>query len=159
MWPEGAEPKFTRKRTPKATRVAYDTKTKRYTYQDNNAVAAGEPIRLETSDAFFHFGYHPERKEYIRIKSQTRLETDAKYVTTVSSCHWIRERSVTVIALLTYATWNAQITQNHLKTAVREAPTKEVLHLKFVEHGCYIELVETIIKAARSYQRTPYSLI
>ena len=28
-WLEGTEPKFTRKRTTKATRVAYDTKTKR----------------------------------------------------------------------------------------------------------------------------------
>ena len=44
-WPEGAEPKFTRKKTSKATRVSYDTKTKRYTYH-NNIVAAGEPIRL-----------------------------------------------------------------------------------------------------------------
>ena len=51
-WLEGAEPKFTRKKTSKATRVAYDTKTKRYTYHDNNVVAAGEPIRLETSDTF-----------------------------------------------------------------------------------------------------------
>ena len=44
-WPEGAEPKLTRKRTSTATRVSYDTKTKRYTYH-NNVVAAGEPIRL-----------------------------------------------------------------------------------------------------------------
>ena len=72
--------------------------------------------------------------------------TDAKYVTTVSSCHWIRGRSVTVIALLAYAIRNAQITRNHLKTAVREAPTKEVLCVKIAEHRCYIELVETILK-------------
>ena len=49
---------------------------KRYMYHDNNVVAAGEPIRLETSDTFFYFCYHPERKEYIRIKSPMRLETD-----------------------------------------------------------------------------------
>ena len=45
-WPEGAEPKFTRKRTSKATRVPYNTKTKKYTYYNNIVVAAGEPIRL-----------------------------------------------------------------------------------------------------------------
>ena len=63
-------------------------------------------------------------------------------------CHWIRGRSVTVISLLTYATWNGKITQNHLKTdrSVREAPTKEVLHAKIAELRCYIELVETILK-------------
>ena len=31
-WPENMEPKFTRKRGTKMTKVAYDTKTKRYTY-------------------------------------------------------------------------------------------------------------------------------
>ena len=88
-WPEGTEPKFTRKRTTKANRVAYNTKTKRYTYHNNSAVAAGEPIRLETSDTFFHFCYHTDRKEHIRIELPARLETDAKYVVTASSCHWI----------------------------------------------------------------------
>ena len=88
-WPEDEEPKFTRKRTTKATRVAYNTKTKKYTYHDNKVVAAGEPIRLEISDSFFHFCYHPERKEHIKINTPARLEADAKYVITVFNCHWI----------------------------------------------------------------------
>ena len=55
-------------------------------------------------------------------------------------------KKITVIALLAYTTQNAQITQNYLKIAVREAPTKEVLCVKIAEHRCYIKLVETIFK-------------
>ena len=54
-WPEDTKPKFTRKRTTRAIRAAYDTKMKRYMYHDNSIVAAGEPIRLETAGTFFHF--------------------------------------------------------------------------------------------------------
>ena len=39
---EDAEPKFTRKRATIATKVAYNSKTKRYTYYDNKAITAGE---------------------------------------------------------------------------------------------------------------------
>ena len=102
-WPEDTEPKFTKKRTTRAIRPAYDTKTNRYMYYDNNIVAPGEPIRLELADAFFHFCYHPERKEHIKIDTPARLDADAKYVVTVSNCHWIRERNITVVALLAYA--------------------------------------------------------
>ena len=73
---------------------------------DNNIVAPGEPIRLELADAFFHFCYHPERKEHIKID---------KYVVTVSNCHWIRKRNVTVVALLAYANQRAQVARNNLK--------------------------------------------
>ena len=45
-WLKGVEPKFMRKRTSKATRISYNTKTKRYMYHNNNVAAAGEPIRL-----------------------------------------------------------------------------------------------------------------
>ena len=121
-WLEGTEPKFTRKTTTKATRVAYDTKMKRYTYHNNSVIVAREPISLETSDAFFHFCYHPERKQHIRIESPARLETDAKYIATVSSCHWVQERNITVIALLTYATWNAQ--RSHRKLRGRKSSSK-----------------------------------
>ena len=103
---------------------------KRYIYHNNSVVGAGEPIRLETLDAFFHFCYNPDRKEHIKIDTPARLEADAKYVIPVSSCHRIQERNVTVIALLMCATWNAQITRNNLKTVVREAPTEEVLCAK-----------------------------
>ena len=41
-YPEDTEPKFTRKRATKATKVAYDSKTKRYTYYNNKAITAGE---------------------------------------------------------------------------------------------------------------------
>ena len=33
LWPENTEPKFTRKKGAKMTRVTYDTKAQRYTYQ------------------------------------------------------------------------------------------------------------------------------
>ena len=40
------------------TRVTYDTRAKRYTYQDNT-VPEGEPIRLDTPDLYIYFSYHP----------------------------------------------------------------------------------------------------
>ena len=52
------EPKFTRKRGTKMTKVAYDTKTKRYTYFDKT-VPVGEPIRLDIPDSYIYFSYHP----------------------------------------------------------------------------------------------------
>ena len=124
-WPEDTEPKFTKKRTTRAIRSVYNTKTKRYMYYDNNIVAPGESIRLELADAFFQFCYHPERKEHIMIDTPARLEADARYVLTVSNCHWICERNVTVVALLAYATQRVQVARNNLKTAIKEAPTEE----------------------------------
>ena len=142
-WREHTEPKFTKKRTTRAIRSVYDTKTKRYTYYDNNIMAPGEPIRLELADAFFHFCYHPERKEHIKIDTPARLEADAKYVVTVCNCHWICERNATVVALLTYATQRAQVARNNLKTVIKESPTDET---KNAEHECYIKSVENIFK-------------
>ena len=78
-WPEDTEPNFTRKRTTRAIRVAYNTKTKRYMYHDNSIVAAGEPIRLETADAFFHFCYHLDRKEHIKIQHSIRRRNHNQY--------------------------------------------------------------------------------
>ena len=69
--------------------------TKRYIYNDTSTVAPGEPIRLELLEAFFHFCYHPERKEHIKIDTPAGWETGAKYIVTVSNCHWIRERNIT----------------------------------------------------------------
>ena len=66
-WPDNAEPKFTKKRTAKAIRMAYNSKTKRYIHNDTSTLAPSKPIRLELSEAFFHFCYYPERKEYIKI--------------------------------------------------------------------------------------------
>ena len=60
-WPENMEPKFTRKRGTKMTKVAYDNKTKRYTYYDKT-VPAGDPIRLDIPDTYIYFSYHPAKK-------------------------------------------------------------------------------------------------
>ena len=88
-WPKDAEPKFTRKRPAKATKVAFDTKMKKYTYYNNKVVTEGEPIRLEIPDSFLYFCYHLTRKEYIKINAPNIHEADAKYIVTVSCCHWI----------------------------------------------------------------------
>ena len=133
--------KFTRKRGTKVTKVSYDTKMKKYTYY-NKSVTAGEPIRLDFPDSFLYFSYHLVKKEYITIDAPTRHEPDAKYVVTAPYCHWIQERNITVLA---YATRNAQVTQSNVKTAIKEAPTKEILHQRIAELECYTELVETII--------------
>ena len=106
-------------------------------------VAPGEPIRLVLADAFFNFCYHPERKEHIKIDTPARPETDAKYVVTVSNCHWIHERNVTVVAILAYTTQRAQEARNNLKAVIKEAPTEET---KITEHKCYINFVETIFQ-------------
>ena len=97
-WLENTEPKFTRKRGTKMTKVAYDTKTKRYTYFDK-IVPVGEPIRLDIPDSYIYFSYHPAKKEYVVINAPNRLEPDTKYVVTAPYCHWIQERSITVFAL------------------------------------------------------------
>ena len=56
-----------------------------------------------------------------------------KYVVTVVHCHWIHERTITVIALLAYTAHRAHAAGNNLKTAIKEAPTEEVLHAKITE--------------------------
>ena len=61
-WPENAEPKFTKKRTAKAIRMAYDSKTKKYIYNDTSTVGLSKPIRLELLKTFFHICYHTEKK-------------------------------------------------------------------------------------------------
>ena len=124
-WPEDTEPKFTKKRITRAIRSVYNTKTKRYTYYDNNIVAPGDPIRLELADSFFHFCYHPERKEHIKIDTSARLEADAEYIVTVSNCHWIHERNVTVVTLLAYATQRAQVARNNLKQSLKKHPQRK----------------------------------
>ena len=149
-WPENIEPKFTRKRGTKVIKVSYNTKMKRYTYYDNKSVTAGEPIRLDIPDVFLYFSYHLVKKEYIKIDAPSKHKPDAKYVVTAPYCHWIWERNITVfavLAVLAYATQNAQVTQSNVKTAIKEAPTKEILHQRIAEHECYTELVKTIISA------------
>ena len=61
IWPENREPKFTRKKGAKMTRVTYDTNAKRYTYQEKT-VPAGKLIRLDIPDSYIYFSYHPTKK-------------------------------------------------------------------------------------------------
>ena len=129
--------------------MAYGSKTRKYIYNNTGTIASGEPIKVELSEAFIHFCYHPERKEYIKINPPAGQEASAKYIVTVSNCHWIRERNITVIALLTYATQRAQVAGNNLKIAIKEAPTEEVLHVKVAEQGCYVDLVELSSKKSQ----------
>ena len=133
------------KEQPKPPKLC-TTLRQRDTYYDNKVITTGEPIRLEITDLFLYFCYHLVRKEYIRINAPARFEADAKYIVTVSNCHWIWEINITVLALLTYVTQNVQVNWNYVKSTIKEAPTEEVLCTKIAEHECYTELVETILK-------------
>ena len=145
-WPANTEPKFTRKRGTKMTKVAYDTKTKKYTYFDKT-VPAGEPTRLHIPDSYIYFSYHPAKKEYVVVNTPNRLKPDTKYVITAPYCHWIQERSITVLALLSYAIRNAHLTKGVVKTAIKDAHTEEALCQRIAEQECYTELVQTITTA------------
>ena len=101
-------------------------KTKRYTYQEKT-VPTGEPIKLDIPDSYIYFSYHPTKKEYVVIDTPNRREPDAKYVVTAPFCHWIRERNITVLALLSYATQNAHSTRGNVQKAIKEAPSEEML--------------------------------
>ena len=93
----------------------------------------GELIRLDIPDSFIYFSYHPAKKEYVVINAPNRLEPDAKYIVTAPYCHWIREKSITVFALLSYAIHNAHLTRNIVITAIKEAPTEETLCQRIAE--------------------------
>ena len=125
------------------TKVAYDTKTKRYTYF-NKTVPAGEPIRWDIPDSYIYFSYHPAKKEYVVIHTPNRLKPNTKYIITASYCHWIQERSITGLALFSYAIHNAHLTRGIVKTAIKDAHTEEALCQRITEQECYTELVQTI---------------
>ena len=144
--PENMEPKFIRKRGTKMTKVIYNTKTKRYTYF-NKTVPAGEPIRLDIPDSYIYFSYHPAKKEYIVINTPNRLEPNTKYVVTAPYCHWIQKRSITVLALLSYAICKTHLTRGIVKTANKDAHTEGALCQRIAEQECYTELVQTITTA------------
>ena len=101
VWPEDMESKFTGKKGAKMIRVTYDTKAKRYTYQEKT-VQAGELIRFDIPNSYIYFSYHPIKKENIMIDAPNRHKPNAKYVVTAPYCHWIQERNITVLALLLY---------------------------------------------------------
>ena len=73
VWPENTELKFTGKKGAKMTRVTCDMKAKRYTYQEKT-VPVGEPIRLDISNSYIYFSYHPTKKEYVMIDTPNRHE-------------------------------------------------------------------------------------
>ena len=75
------------------------------------------------------------------------MEPNANCVITAPHCHWIQERSITVLALLLYAIHNMHLTRGILKTAIKYAPTEETLCQRIAEQECYTELVQTITTA------------
>ena len=105
VWQENTEPKFTSKKGTKLTKVAFDTKVKRYTHvHKGKEVPVEEPIRLDIPDSYIYFSFHPTKNQYVMIDAPNRWEPDAKYVVTAPFCDWIQERNITVSALLSYAT-------------------------------------------------------
>ena len=81
------------------------------------------------------------------INTPNRLEPNAKYFVTAPYCHWIWERSITVLALLLYTVHNTQLTRGNVQKAIKEAPTEETLHQKITEQEYYTELLEIILTA------------
>ena len=143
VWPENMEPKFTGR---KGAKMTYDTKAKRYTYQENT-VPAGELIRLDIPDSYIYFSYHPTKQKYIMIDAPNRHEPNAKFIVTAPFCHWIRDRNIKVLALLLYTIRNAHSTRSNVQKAIKEATSEEMLQQKIVEQECYTELVDIILTA------------
>ena len=148
VWPENTEPKFTGKKGTKLIKVAFNTKIKRYTHaHKGKEVPVEEPIRLDIPDSYIYFSFHPTKNEYVVIDTPNRQEPNAKYVITVPFCHWIRERNITVSALLSYATRTTHIARGNVQKAIKDAPSEEILQKKIAEQECYTELVEIILAA------------
>ena len=100
-------------------------------------------------------------KIYIKIDTPPRQKAwgGAKYIVTVPSCHWICKRNVTAVALIAYVIQRAQVARNNLKTAIKEAPTEEILHAKIAEYGCYIKLVKIIVKGITTQKQVQWYCI
>ena len=81
------------------------------------------------------------------INTPNRLEPNTKYIITAPYCHWIQERSRTVLALLLYAICNALLTRGIVKTAIKDVHTEEALCQRIAEQECYTKLVQTITTA------------
>ena len=147
IWLENTEPKFTRKKGAKLIKVAFDTKSKKYThaYEEKEEVPVEEVIRLDIPGAHIYFCFHPTKNEYVVIDTPNRQKPDAKYIVTAPLCHWIPERSITVSALLSYAIRITHSARTNLQKAIKNALTEEVLQKKIAEQECYTELVDIIL--------------
>ena len=86
VWPENTEPKFTGKKGTKLTKVAFDTKIKRY-MQEGKEIPVEEPIRLDIPYSYIYFSFHPTKNEYVMIDAPNRQEPNAKFVVTALFCH------------------------------------------------------------------------
>ena len=80
VWPENTEPKFTRKKGAELIKVAFDTKSKKYThtYEEKEEVPVEEVIRLDIPDAHIYFCFYPTKNEYIMIDAPNRCENDLR---------------------------------------------------------------------------------
>ena len=79
------------------------------------------------------------------IDAPNRREPNAKFVVTAPFCHWIRERNITVIALLSYTTRTTHTARGNIQKAIKDAPSEEILWQRITEQECYTELVEIIL--------------
>ena len=144
-WLENTEPKFTRKKGTKLIKVAFDTKSKKYTHAyEEKEVPVEEAIRLDIPDSYIYFSFHPTKNEYVVIDAPNRWEPDAKYVVTAPFCHWIQE-SITVSVLLSYTIRITHTARSNVQKAIKNAPSEEALQKKIAEQECYTELVEIIL--------------
>ena len=84
VWPENTEPKFTGKKGKKLIKVAFNTKSKKYTrtYEEKEEVPVEKAIRLDIPDSYIYFSFHPTKNEYVMIDTSNRQEPNAKYVIT-----------------------------------------------------------------------------
>ena len=61
------------------------------------------------------------------IDALNRHEPDTKFIITSPFSHWIWERNITVLALLSYAIQNACSTRSNVQKAIKEVTSEEVL--------------------------------
>ena len=81
------------------------------------------------------------------IDTPNRQESNAKYIITAPFSHWIRERSITVSTLLSYAIRITHTARSNVQKAIKNALLEEPLQKKISKQECYTELVEIILGA------------
>ena len=112
---------------------------------EGKKVPVEELIRLDIPDSYIYFSFHPTKNEYVMIDTPNRQEPDAKYIVTAPFCHWIRERNITVSALLSYTIRITHTARGKIQRAIKDAPLEETLQKKITEQECYTELVKIIL--------------